>query len=65
MTDKFKDIYRIPSARIKGKDYSYPGWYCLTICTANRECLFGEISGKKMHLNMAGEVTQLPAEPVA
>ena len=58
MTKKFKDIYRIPSARLKGKIYSYPGRYFITICTANRECLFGEISGSKMRLNQAGKIVK-------
>jgi putative transposase len=54
----FKDIYRVPSARLKGWDYSFPGWYYLTICTANKECLFGEICGGEMQLNPIGEIVR-------
>jgi len=30
--------------RLQKYDYSDAGWYFVTICTENRECLFGEIS---------------------
>jgi len=40
--------------RLKNFDYSSSGWYFITICTKNRECLFGEIIRGKMVLNMAG-----------
>jgi putative transposase len=33
------------SIRLQGYDYSQPGAYFITICTHNRECLFGEILG--------------------
>ena len=29
--------------RLSGYDYSHPGYYFITICSNNRECLFGEI----------------------
>jgi REP element-mobilizing transposase RayT len=41
--DKFQDKYRIPSARATWWDYSANGCYFITICTANRDCIFGEI----------------------
>jgi len=31
--------------RLKNYDYSLSGWYYVTICTQNRECLFGQIVG--------------------
>lgn len=31
------------SIRLKNYDYSQAGWYFITICTKNRECLFGNI----------------------
>ncbi len=43
MTDLFKNKYRISSARLQTWDYADNGLYFITICTANRECLFGEI----------------------
>ncbi len=43
------------SIRLKGYDYSGAGAYFLTICTQNRECLFGKIVNGKMVLNDAGQ----------
>ncbi len=36
------------SMRLKGYDYSQNGAYFVTICTHNRECLFGEIVGANL-----------------
>ena len=41
--DKFKNKYRISSARLQSWDYSANGAYFITICTENREHFFGEI----------------------
>jgi hypothetical protein len=41
--DKFNNKYRIPSARLQSWDYGANGAYFITICTQNREHLFGEI----------------------
>ncbi|HEY9534305.1 MAG TPA: hypothetical protein VIQ77_07195 [Mucilaginibacter sp.] len=43
MTDLYKNKYRIPSARLQTWDYRDNGLYFVTICTANHECLFGNI----------------------
>jgi len=52
----FKNKYRIESARLKGYDYSLPGAYFITICTKNREYLFGEIADRQMIVNNAGQI---------
>ncbi|MGD1716047.1 transposase [Dapis sp. BLCC M172] len=44
------------SLRLKGYDYSKAGAYFITICTYNRQTLFGEIIDGKMQLNQLGEV---------
>ena len=41
------------SLRLKEYNYSQPGVYFVTICTKDRKCLFGEISGDEMILNEA------------
>lgn len=46
------------SIRLKGYDYTSPGAYFVTLVTRMRECLFGEITGGEMHLNMAGEIAR-------
>ena len=47
------------STRIPGFDYSQPGSYFMTICTKNRECLFGHIEDDKMFLNEAGKAVDM------
>jgi hypothetical protein len=42
------------SIRLKGYDYTDSGAYSVTVCTHNRECLFGEIVDVKMQLNNFG-----------
>lgn len=43
------------SIRLQGYDYSKNGAYFITICTQNRECLFGKIVDGVMRLNDAGQ----------
>ena len=52
----FRNRYRIPSARWKGWDYRRPGMYFVTICTAGRECCFGEVAGGKVLASAYGEI---------
>lgn len=49
-------IHHRKSIRLKGYDYSKEGLYFITICTQNREHLFGEIVDGKMILNDAGHI---------
>ena len=44
------------SIRLSGYDYAQPGAYFITLCTYQRECLFGEITDGKMRLNKLGKV---------
>ena len=46
------------SIRLREYDYSQPGAYFLTICTQDRECLFGEIADGEMRLNDAGRMIE-------
>lgn len=41
--------------RLRGYDYSQPGWYFVTICTKNRQEIFGVVENGKMRLNVFGE----------
>ena len=50
------EIHHRKSIRLKGYDYSQAGLYFITICCANRECLFGEIKNNEMILNDAGKI---------
>ncbi|NJD04808.1 MAG: hypothetical protein FIA99_19910 [Ruminiclostridium sp.] len=42
--------------RLKNYDYSQNGTYFITICTHNREHLFGRIDNGKIILNNAGKM---------
>lgn len=53
---KYRNKYRIPSARLRGYDYGRNGAYFLTICTANKQQFFGQIHKKEMHLNNLGKL---------
>lgn len=44
------------SIRLKGYDYSQPGAYFVTVCTQNRDCVFGHIKNDKMILNRFGRI---------
>ncbi len=48
------NIHHRRSIRLQGYDYASAGLYFVTICTQNRECLFGEINNGEMVLNDAG-----------
>jgi len=51
----FKNKYRIESTRLREYDYSSPGAYFITVCTKNRECIFGEVIDGQMTLNGYGK----------
>ena len=51
-------IHRRRSSRLRGYDYSSAGAYFVTICTKQRECLFGEIVDGIMRPSEAGKVIQ-------
>ena len=59
MTPKFNpNLHHRRSIRLKNYDYSQSGLYFITICTQNRECLFGEIIDDKINLNIAGKMVE-------
>lgn len=54
MAEKYKNKYRIESARLQSWDYRWSGAYFITICTHNREHFFGKIINGKMILSNIG-----------
>ena len=52
------DKYHRHSIRLKGYDYSESGAYFVTICTQDRECLFGDVLDGEMRLNDVGQVVK-------
>jgi REP element-mobilizing transposase RayT len=53
-----RDRHRRGSIRLKGYDYSAPGYYFLTVCTHNKASLFGQIINGQMILNDAGRMIE-------
>ena len=50
------DIRHRRSARLKGYDYSKPGWYFVTICTWKKEPFLGKIENGNIILSEVGRV---------
>ncbi len=44
------------SLRLANYDYSSPGAYFVTICTHDRECIFGQIIDGELALNPFGKI---------
>ena len=56
MSDKFQGKYRISSTRLQNWDYGWNAILFVTICTANRECYFGNIVNGEMILSEIGKL---------
>ena len=52
------DRYHRQSTRLNGYDYSRSGAYFITICTHEREYLFGDIANETMDLNTFGDIAR-------
>ena len=46
------------TTRLQSYDYTRPGAYFVTVCTRNRKCFFGDITGEEMHPNEYGRIVQ-------
>ncbi len=44
------------SIRLRGFDYASPGAYFVTLCTAVRQTLLGEIAGGVIQLSQFGQI---------
>lgn len=55
---KFKETFRIESARLEEWDYSNPWWYYVTINTKNHIHYFGKVENGKMILNELGMIAE-------
>ena len=52
------EIHHRKSLRLGHYDYAQSGAYFITMCTHNRECLFGEIIDSEMVLNNFGMIAR-------
>ena len=55
---KYKNKYRIKSARRPHWNYADGGFYFVTICTKNQECFFGDVVKGEMTLNEIGRIAK-------
>lgn len=58
MPDKYKNKYRINSARLQTWDYASEAAYFVSICTKDMVCFFGNIENRKMQLSPVGEIVE-------
>ncbi|MBO7541827.1 MAG: hypothetical protein J6T33_09235 [Bacteroidales bacterium] len=56
MADLFRNKYRIPSNRLRGWNYAANGHYFITMVTAGRNMLFGNVKNGEMVLNDIGRI---------
>ena len=61
--EKFKQKYRISSARLAHWDYGSPGLYFVTICTKNRNFYFGEITVETQNFASLNSEQRTSIEP--
>lgn len=54
MTKYNASIHHRKSIRLKHYDYRKDGFYFITICCKNKECLFGQIVNQQILLNNLG-----------
>lgn len=50
------DIHNRHTIRLQGYDYTQSGAYFITICTDQKECIFGKIDSGAMQLSTLGEI---------
>jgi REP element-mobilizing transposase RayT len=49
-------IHHRRSIRLNNYDYTQEGAYFITICTKNKQCIFGDIKQGEMKLNLLGTI---------
>jgi len=47
---------RKTTLRLRQYNYSQPGYYFVTLCVKNRECIFGDVKNDVMILNIYGKI---------
>lgn len=54
--ERFRNQYRIPSARLRDWDYGSAALYFITICTQGRQPFFGSVVAGALHPTLLGAV---------
>jgi putative transposase len=55
---KYRNKYRIKSTRLMHWDYAKDGSYFVTICTSEKEYLFGDVINEEMRLSELGKIVK-------
>jgi len=50
------EIHQRRSIRLRGYDYSQPGFYFVTVCTSGRSCSLGDVAEEQVCLSEVGEL---------
>jgi REP element-mobilizing transposase RayT len=53
-----KRLHHRRSIRLRSHDYSTPDYYFITICTADKKCIFGQVANGEMRLNKCGAIAK-------
>ncbi len=56
MEEYYKNKFRVATTRLSDWDYSWKGFYYVTICTKDRKCCFGEIINNEIYLSEIGKI---------
>ena len=56
--------HRRRTIRLQDYDYSQAGAYFITVCTKNRERLFGDVVGETMNLSVVGKMAKMFFEAI-
>ena len=57
--ERFRNKYRISSARLQCWDYGQDATYFVTICTEGKQCCFGDVVNGKMSLSGIGIIADI------
>ena len=55
---QYRTIHNRKSIRLKEYDYSQPGGYYVTLCTSEKECVFGEVVEDEVRLSPIGAIAK-------
>lgn len=55
----YRDFSIRHTIRMPGFDYSSSHWYYVTICTHERQCIFGNVINRDQNLNLLGQIINI------
>ena len=58
VNDHYYDLPDRRSARLQSYDYRQPGYYYITICIEQRQCLLSSITDAQVQLSQSGSIVE-------